>query len=73
MNELIEILENITTNVGSDWKNNVLIDDDTDNPLVKAYNEGVQAMANQVCCFMSAILSAKATELKLKAMKEGDN
>lgn len=72
MEELIQILENIATNVGGEWKENVLIDNDTDNPLVDAYNEGVKAMANQACCYVSAILSAKATESRLKNMKVGE-
>ena len=73
MEELIRILENIATNVGGEWKENVLIDNDTDNPLVNAYNEGVKAMGNQACYFVSAILGCKEAELKMKEiMKVGE-
>ena len=72
MEELIRILENIASNVSGELKVNVLIDNSTDNPLVDAYNEGVNAMALQICWYVSAILSAKATESRLKNMKVGE-
>jgi hypothetical protein len=66
MEELIRILGDIAEKTGGDWKELVLIDNDTDNPLVDAYNDGVRAMASQVCGLVSVIACAKATEYRLK-------
>lgn len=65
MEELIRVLGDIAEKTGGDWKEFVLIDNDNDNPLVDAYNEGVRAMASQVCYFVSAILGSKQAEYKL--------
>ena len=59
MEELIDTLKMIAKNVDGNWMNLVLIDNDTENELVDAYNEGVKAMANQVYYFIDAILTEK--------------
>ena len=64
MKEFCEILESIATGLGGEWKDNVLIDNETDNPLVDAYNDGVNAMAKQGCHLVSVILGAVAAKMK---------
>lgn len=66
MNEMIELLDKIAHGIGGDWKDLVLIDNTTDNPLVDAYNEGVRAMASQACSFVTAILNGKVIERDLQ-------
>lgn len=69
MNELIEMLGKIAENVGGEWEQMVMIDNDTDNDLVDAYNEGVRAMASQVCYYLNAIISGKKQDLVLEGMR----
>ena len=69
MKEMIEMLGTIAENVGGEWENNVLINNDTDNDLVEAYNEGVRAMASQVCYYLNAIISSKREDLVLEGMR----
>ena len=57
MEELFEVAKKIT-----DWKNLVKIDNTNDNPLIDAYNEGVDAMAAQFANFINAIITAKGGE-----------
>ena len=59
MKELMETLTYIAQCVGGEWKENALIDNDTDNDLTDAYNEGVKAMASQVCYKLNAIMLGK--------------
>ena len=63
MKETLEMLHDIAEHVGSDWKENVLIDNTTGIENVDAYNEGVKAMASQVCHYLSAIINARAGEI----------
>lgn len=59
MDELFDTLFQIATNASSDWKNEVLIDNSTEDELVDAYNQGVRAMAVKVCRNVCAILDGK--------------
>lgn len=59
MNEMIEMLGKLSEDIGGDWKNIVLIDNKTENPLVDAYNEGVTAMARQCIGMIQAIILGK--------------
>ena len=70
MEEMLRILGDIAEKTGGEWKEFVLIDNDTDDPLVDAYNEGVRAMASQVCCFVSTILGVKESEYRLQKVGE---
>ena len=69
MKEMIEMLGSIAENVGGEWEENVLINNDTDSDLVDAYNEGVRAMASQVCYYLNAIISGKKQDLVLEGMR----
>ena len=69
MNETIELLGRIAENAGGEWEQAVLINNDTDNDLVDAYNEGVRAMASQVCYYLNAIISGKKQDLALQGMR----
>ena len=69
MNETIELLGRIAENAGGEWEQAVLINNDTDNDLVEAYNEGVRAMASQVCYYLNAIISGKKQDLVLQGMR----
>ena len=69
MNETIELLGRIAESAGGEWEQAVLINNDTDNDLVKAYNEGVRAMASQVCYYLNAIISGKKQDLVLQGMR----
>lgn len=66
MNEPIEMLGRIAENVGGEWEQNVLINNDTENDFVDAYNEGVRAMASQVCYYIQAIMTQKRIENEQK-------
>ena len=69
MKETLEMIHFIAESVGGEWKESVLVDNTTDNPMVDAYNEGVKAMAAQVCHYLVAIGNAKAA---LANWKEGE-
>jgi hypothetical protein len=69
MSEMIEMLGRIAENVGGEWEQAVLINNDTDNDLVDAYNQGVRAMASQVCYYLNAIISGKRQDLVLQGMR----
>ncbi len=66
MSRVLEVLDHIAVNVGGDWKNNVLVDNEMDDALVDAYNEGVRAMASQVCFYVSAILAGESAKEKIQ-------
>lgn len=68
MEELIKILEQIVNSVDGDLRKDALIENETDNPLVDAYNEGIEAMTNQVCHHINAIIDAKRSEKTLDIM-----
>ena len=55
----IEMLNRLAQDIGGEWKSLVLIDNETDNPMVDAYNEGVRAMASQCCGLIKAIADGK--------------
>lgn len=69
MQETIELLGKLCTDIGGTWKQAVLIDNDNDNPYVDAYNEGVNAMASQVVGLLQAILTGK--QIQLDQLKYG--
>ena len=58
----IDLLGKIAEDIGGAWKDAVLIDNDTDNNMVDAYNEGVHAMARQAIYYINAIMSGKLAE-----------
>jgi hypothetical protein len=79
MQDTIELLGKLCTDIGGTWKQAVLIDNDNDNPYVDAYNEGVNAMASQVIGLLQAILTGKQIQLDqlkygtiLELKKEGE-
>ncbi len=79
MQETIELLGKLCTDIGGTWKQAVLIDNDNDNPYVDAYNEGVNAMASQVVGLLQAILTGKQIQINqlkwgtiLELKKEGE-
>lgn len=79
MQETIELLGKLCTDIGGTWKQAVLIDNDNDNPYVDAYNEGVNAMASQVVGLLQAILTGKQIQMNqlkwgtiLELKKEGE-
>jgi len=55
--ETLKMLINIMNHVNGDWKDSVRIDNDTDNELSDAYNQGVEAMAAKVMFYLSIITS----------------
>ena len=55
--ETLEMLINIMNHVNGDWKDSVRIDNDTDNELSDAYNQGVEAMAAKVMFYLHTITS----------------
>ena len=55
MKELVDFAEKI-----DELRQLVLIDNDTDNDLVDAYNQGVNAMVNQIQSHLNDIALAKA-------------
>ena len=56
---VVELLGRIAHGIGGEWKETVLLDNTTDNPLVKAYNEGVRAMAKQACGIVKAMMEVR--------------
>ena len=62
MEELIRTLGTIAENIGGEWEQAVMIDNDTNNDLIDAYNEGVRAMASQTIYYINAIISGKLAE-----------
>ena len=79
MQETIELLGKLCTDICGTWKQAVLIDNDNDNPYVDAYNEGVNAMASQVVGLLQAILTGKQIQMNqlkwgtiLELKKEGE-
>ena len=62
----IYTLSKIAEDVGGDWKDKVLVDNDTNDVLVEAYNDGVRAMARQATFYIKAILDAKGLEMDVK-------
>ena len=59
MEELLNVLDKLSHDISGDWKKAVLIDNTTNNPLIDAYNEGVDAMAAQATYYVRTILKAK--------------
>lgn len=53
---LREVLSDIIDNIKNDWKDLVLLNNDTENELVDAYNEGVQAMSCQTVYYLRKLL-----------------
>lgn len=79
MQETIELLGKLCTDIGGTWKQAVLIENDRDNPYVDAYNEGVNAMASQVVGLLQAIMTGKQIQMNqlkwgtiLELKKEGE-
>ena len=55
--DVCDTLKEIMDNVNGTWKENVLLDNNTDNPLVDAYNQGAEAMAAQVMFYLQLRLN----------------
>lgn len=54
MKELLELSEQL-----SKMEDCVLIDNDTDDPLVNSYNAGVMAMATKIAFWLNTVLLTK--------------
>ena len=62
MNDTMKLIGQIAEKVGGEWKDAVLIDNYTNLENVDAYNEGVKAMAAQVCHYLNVIVTARGGE-----------
>lgn len=67
MDEMIKMLDMIAHSIGGEWKDHVLFENTSNNPMLDAYNEGVKAMAKQACGLIMAIRDGK---ILLKETKE---
>lgn len=67
MDGIIKMLDMIAHKIGGEWKDYVLFENTSDNPMLDAYNEGVKAMAKQTCGLIMAIRDGK---ILLKETKE---
>ncbi len=59
MEELYALAEKL-----GELKNLVKVDNPTGNFMVDAYNDGVDAMANQIASFISTVITANRTAAK---------
>lgn len=59
MDEMIKMLDMIAHSICGEWKDHVLVENTSDNPMFDAYNEGVKAMAKQACGLIMAIRDGK--------------
>ena len=50
------VLTDIINNIKNDLKDKVLLDNDTENELVDAYNEGVEAMSCQTVYYLRKLM-----------------
>ena len=56
---MIKMLDMIAHSIGGEWKDHVLFENTTGNPMLDAYNEGVKAMAKQAAGLIIAIRDGK--------------